>query len=406
MNGTARRWLAVATAAATALGLASCGNDDDADDGPVTSLTVQTYTGSPSDDAVYDAVLTACGGQIGVTIDRQKIPTDGYVAKVLQQASARTLPDALMLDNGDVQQLAAAGALAPVQDLGLSAAGFAEGAVQAATYDGKVYALQPVANTIGLFYNEQALAKAGVTPPKTWDELRAAARKLTSGKQYGLAFSAVATVEGAWQFMPFLWSNGGDETQLATPQVAGALGLWANLVTDGSVSKSVVNWTQADVNDQFKAGNAAMMINGPWQFPVLDQVSGLTYKVIPIPVPKAGDKEITPLGGETWSIPQTGRKNRMTAAAKLVDCLNSDSNQIALAGKRQLVPTRSSAVAPFIEQQPALATFTEQVQASRARTAKLGPKWPEAEKRINTAIQSALVGGLTPEQALEQATHG
>ena len=115
------------------------------------------------------------------------------------------------------------------------------------------------------------LAKAGVTPPKTWDELQTAAKKLTSGKQYGLAFSAPANYEGTWQFLPFMWSNGGDEKNIATPQTAQALQLWVDLVKDGSVSKSALNWTQADVNDQFMAGKAAMMVNGPWQFPVLER---------------------------------------------------------------------------------------------------------------------------------------
>jgi len=406
MRSTSHGWCRAAVAGLVGiLALTGCG-DDTGSDGPVRSLTVQTFTGSPSDDAVYDTVLNGCGTQTGVKVVRQKVPTDGYVAKVLQQASAKTLPDALMLDNGDVQQLASAGALAPVRDLGLSTDGFAEGTVEAATYEGEAYALQPVANTIALFYNEDVLAQAGVSPPKTWDELKAAAKALTSGKRYGLAFSAVATVEGTWQFLPFMWSNGGDETNITSPQAAGALALWADMVRDGSVSKSVVNWTQADVNDQFKAGNAAMMINGPWQYPVLNQVSGLKYKVVPVPVPKTGVAAVTPMGGETWSIPNTGDRARMEAAAKLVGCVNSDANQIALASQRQLVPTRASALEEFIEQQPTMAAFAEQVQGSRARTAKLGPKWPEVEKQLYTAIQAALVGGVSPQKALEQAANG
>ena len=68
-----------------------------------------------------------------------------------------------------------------------------------------------------------------------------------------------------------MWTNGGDETDLTSPEVAEALQLWKDLVDDGSASKSVVNWKQADVNDQFIAGKAAMMLNGPWQIPALDE---------------------------------------------------------------------------------------------------------------------------------------
>ena len=61
------------------------------------------------------------------------------------------------------------------------------------------------------------LEKAGVKPPKTWAELRTAAKKLTVGKQYGFAFNATADYEGAWQFLPPMWTNGGDETDLKSP---------------------------------------------------------------------------------------------------------------------------------------------------------------------------------------------
>ncbi len=89
--------------------------------------------------------------------------------------------------------------------------------VDAATYDGELYGLQPVTNTIAIFYNEDILAKAGVKPPTTWEELKTSAKALTAGKQYGFAFNATNDYEGAWQFLPPMWTNGGDETDLTTP---------------------------------------------------------------------------------------------------------------------------------------------------------------------------------------------
>jgi len=50
-----------------------------------------------------------------------------------------------------------------------------------------------------------------------------------------------------------------------------------------------------------------------------------------------------------------------------------------------------------------MAAFAEMVQDARARTGKLGTEWPTAGAEIYTAIQEALTGGATPEQALENA---
>jgi multiple sugar transport system substrate-binding protein len=407
-----RARLASAAAALTLpLALAACGGGGGGGGGggsaaSVKSLRVLDYYNNEPDNTNYANILNACGKQNGVTIQREAVPGDSLIQKVLQQSSSKTLPDVLMLDNPDLQQIAATGALAPLDEFGLSADGYVKGVVDASTYQGKLYGLQPITNTIGLFYNKDILDKAGVQPPTTWDELKAAAKRLTSGKQYGIAFSAPANYEGTWQFLPFMWSNGGDEKNIATPQTAAALQLLVDLVKDGSASKSVLNWTQADVNDQFKAGNAAMMINGPWQFPVLNAEKSLHYDVVPVPAPKAGATVVSPLGGETWTVPQTGNKARQAKAAKIVACLNSDANQMLLAKERQTVPTKASLQAKFVAEQPTMKTFSELVQSARARTGELGAEWPKAATKIYTAEQAALTGQATPQKALEQAQNG
>ena len=302
----------VALAALAPLSLAACGGGGSSGSaGGGSTATVDSlkvldyYTDEPGKTQIQD-MLTACGTSIGVNkIDREAVPGPTLIQKVLQQASSKSLPDVLMLDNPDIQQIAETGALAPLGDYGITADGYAPGPIAAATYQGKLYGLQPGANTIAIFYRKDVLAKAGVKPPTTWDELRADAKKLTVGKQYGFAFNATADYEGAWQFLPPMWSNGGDETDLKSPQVAQALQLWKDLVDDGSASKSVVNWKQSDVDDQFIAGNAAMMLNGPWQIPSLDKAK-IDYGVVPFPVNQAGQTSVAPLGGEAWTVPVTG----------------------------------------------------------------------------------------------------
>ena len=371
-----------------------------------TSIRVVDYYAFEPDKSVVGGVLNACGKAVGVKINRDAIPGATLIQKVLQMASSHTLPDVLMLDNPDLQQFAQSGALTPLANYGIAAKGYQKGVVAASTYKGKLYGLQPITNSIALFYNKDLLAKAGVTPPKTWAELRADAKKLTSGNTYGLALSAPANYEGTWQFMPFMWSNGGDERNIATPQVAAALQLLVDLKSDGAMSASVVNWSQGDVNDQFKAGNAAMMVNGPWQFPVLNAISSLHYGVVPIPVPKAGGVPVAPLGGETWTVPNTGNTAHERLAAKVVKCLNSDKNQLLLGKKRQVVPTKLALLPKFVRANPGMKAFSTVVKTARARTGELGASWPKAATKIYTAEQCALTGQGTPEKCLAQAQTG
>jgi multiple sugar transport system substrate-binding protein len=404
-----RAQAALASMLALPLALGACGGDSDgggSSGADATTLRVLDYYNTDPGRTVWQKAIEACGQQAGATISREAVPGASLIQKVLQQASSRTLPDMLMLDNPDLQQIAATGALAPLDTFGLNANGYAQGVVDASTYEGKLYGLQPITNTIGLFYNKDVLAKAGVQPPQTWDELRTTAKKLTAGGTYGLAFSAPANYEGTWQFLPFMWSNGGDEKNIATPETAQALQLWVDLMNDGSVSKSALNWTQADVNDQFRAGKAAMMVNGPWQFPVLDEDKSLQYAVVKIPAPTAGKPVVAPLGGETWTVPQTGNKDKQALAAKVVACLNNDANQLSLAKDNQTIPTKTALLAQYGSSNPNMQGFIEQIPTARARTGQLGADWPKAATKIYTAFQAALTGQADPAQALQQAQNG
>ena len=394
---------AVAMLATVPLVLAGCsGGSSASSGGKVDSITVLDYYNQGNDKKVIGEYLDKCGAENDVTIKRSLVPGSSLIQKVLQQASSKTLPDVLMLDNPDLQQIAETGALSPLSDYDISTDGYAKGVLQAGTYEDKVYGLAPTVNTIALFYNKKALSEAGVTPPKTWDELQSAAAKLTEGDQYGFAVDANATYEGTWQFLPFMWSNGGDEKDIATPETEEALSLWKGLVDDGSMSKSVVNWTQADVNDQFMAGKAAMMINGPWQIPGLKE-SKVDYGIAQIPVQAASDKAVAPLGGEVWTVPNTGDKAKQAVAAKIVDCMNSDANQLAMAKLRYTIPSKTDVAQQFGKDVPEEQVFVDLVADARARTGELGADWPKAATKIYTAVQSALTGQDSPADALQNA---
>jgi multiple sugar transport system substrate-binding protein len=390
----------LAAAAAAAAGLiplclTACSSSGSSSGG--NTLTVEDYY-----TATYNPIYNTCAKTVGAKLKINHVAGAGLIAKVLQQASSRTLPDVLMLDNPDVQQIASSGALTPLGDYGLNADGLVPAVQAANSYKGKLYGLEPVTNSIALYYNKSMLSAAGVTPPKTWDELRAAAKKLTKGKVYGFAMSNINTYEGTWQFLPFFWSNGGDEKNIATAGAAQALQFDLDLQNDGSMSKSSINWAQADVNNQFIAGKAAMMINGPWQLPALKAAKGLTFDSVPIPT-RTGDPTVAPLGGEAFTIPQTKNKDTMKLAGKFVGCLSAPKMQSTIAGITGNVPTNIAAADAWATTHPEVASFVTTVKTARARTGELGPDWPKAATKIYTAVQLALTGKASPTAALQQA---
>ncbi|MCK9793645.1 extracellular solute-binding protein [Isoptericola sp. 4D.3] len=352
---------------------------------------------------IYDEIYAECAADLGVKVRSHHVAGSGLIATVLQQASSDTLPDVLMLDNPDVQQIASSGALSPLTDYGITGDGFPRGVLDAGTYDGELYGIAPVVNTVGLVYDADLLEEAGIEPPTTWGELRDAAARLTTEGRYGIAFSGANTFEGTWQFLPFMWSNGGQEDDLTSPQVTEALDFVNGLVQDGYASASTVNWSQNDVNDQFLAGKAAMMVNGPWNMPSLDAAEGLRYAAVPLPVPEEGDTLAAPLGGEAFTVPRTGDPEKMAQAGAFVGCVTAGENQLAMATGRGAVPSDTEVAAEASAENPVVAAFADTVLTARARTALLGPDWPHAATQIYTAVQLALTGSEPPADALERA---
>jgi multiple sugar transport system substrate-binding protein len=102
----------------------------------------------------------------------------------------------------------------------------------------------------------------------------------------------------------------------------------------------------------------------------------------------------------------TGDDAKQAKAAEFVECIASDDNQLALAEERFTVPTKTALADEYVETVPSMAAFTEQVANARSRTGQLGEDWPEAATQIYTAIQLALTGQATPDEAFKQAAAG
>lgn len=405
MTSIARRRLLQGTALAlAAVPLAACGGGGGtkSGSGDVTTLKILDYYADDPDNGIFAETLEAAAKKVGVTIERETVNGTSLIQKVLQMSSSRTLPDLLMLDNPDLQQIAATGALTPLGDLGFKADGFIDGFVGAGTYDGELYGMGPCANTLGLYYNKDLLDAAGVAVPTTWDELKAAAKTLTSGDTYGIAFCAKASYEGSWQFLPFFWSAGADETDIATPEAASALQLWVDLVREGSASESVLNWSQTELGEQFTSAKAAMVIDGPWLTTTFDK-SDVNWAVAEIPVPAAGDTAVAPLGGELWTIPQTGDQAKQAKAMELLQALLDDDTVLELNTTRFTIPTKEAVDAAYIEALPQMESLVTAVNNGRSRTAQLGEGWPKTAEALYNAIQSALTGKQEPLAALETA---
>lgn len=344
------------------------------------------------------------------------VPFYEYLPTILQQAVAGTLPDMVYLDNPWVPQLIEAGfsKISPImmKDLGEKFwLDFFEGHRLVTSKNGRIYALQVHTNNLALFYRENLLKQAGVgKPPRTWDELLEACKKVKEKLGiYGLVFYAGADEAGTWQFEPFLWSNGGSLLELDKPEAIKALEFVTTLVKEGYAPRDVINMKdQGDVTIWFMNGQAAMMINGNWEFgwhllpDVLEKLGDV--KVAPFPVPDASMKSaVLPFGGECVGI-TTSDKERMKYAWELIKIWFKEKLDEYYEKWTGHIPTLASYSEKIAKIRPEFKVFIEQAKFALPRPPVGGMvKYPDVSNEVALALQRAITEVQKPDEAFKEA---
>ena len=158
------------------------------------------------------------------------------------------------------------------------------------------------------------------------------------------------------------------------------------------------------MNDQFMAGKAAMQQNGVWNLSALE-AKKINFGVVPIPKPDGGAAP-GPMGGEVLTIPSSGDTAKMQAAGKVVNCLLSDKEMLEWATLQAYIPSRQSVAAQSVANDPNMKSFVDAAAAELSRTgppANLGPNYSKVSQPLWNAIQAALSGAKSPQDALTVA---
>lgn len=366
------------------------------------SVTLQwwDYYGETAQAGVEELIAAYEGANPNINIERTFIGFGDLKARIIQAAATDTMPDIVIVDNPDHQAMAAQGALADLTSYIRSwppSDQYFEGAWSSTVYEDKNYGVPYNSNATALYYNRELLEEAGLSVPATWDELREAAQTLTSGDRSGFCLSLIATEEGTFTYLPFLWGNGGDIPDVGGEANVEALTLSSAMMDEGAgISKAALNWSQGDVNNQFLAGKCAMMINGPWQLPSLNE-AGINFGVSTWP---NNGTPTSILGGENFAI---GAGSNVDAAWAVINWMTRPENLLNAHLISSHFPNREDVAAdPAFNDDPVKQVFTEQIAVAKARA--YGPNYPQVSEQIMAMVQSVLIGARTPEQAAADAS--
>ncbi|MFE5487154.1 extracellular solute-binding protein [Streptomyces sp. NPDC056527] len=190
-------------------------------------------------------------------------------------------------------------------------------------HEGKLYGLPTSNYTMGLLVNRKLFQQAGLdpdAPPRTWDEVRAAARKI-AGLGNGIAgfgeYSAGNT--GGWHFTAQMYSLGGDVVDGSGKKAAFnnelgrqvAKNLHAMRWEDDSMGKTqLLQW--GDLQKQIATDKLGMFLAAPDDIAYMVQQLGAKYENFGMgPIP--GEKN-TLAGGNNYMIKKGISGDRIKAA--------------------------------------------------------------------------------------------
>lgn len=300
-------------------------------------------------------------------------------------------------------------------------ADFYENALEAYSYDGKIYGIPNSITVHAMLLNLDLFNERGVEPPKdgkwTYDEFVEKMKQLTfdrdgDGKIDVYGFSTYI-LNGYYEAWPFLYMDGGrplseDMTQYTfdDPKVVSALQKLADLKFVHKVAPPEMGG--ADVGGTWKAWGASdqrTVAVEPWATWAIAAAQGEKYKtnfmVAEYPTGDSGEP-VTIGGVGGWVMFHQEDEGKKAMVAEFIKYISSTEEQVTMAKNYGTFPARKSAS----DQNP----FADNEQMARAMQLTehavmlpRHPAWKKIDEQIQSQLQLVLNGEKTPEQALKDA---
>ncbi len=326
---------ALAAALGLALTLTACSSGSDEPSGDTTTAAPPKLTGTLTmwvDETRIDVmkpIVDEFQTETGVKVDLvQKVSGDIRTDFVSQVPTGQG-PDVIIGAHDWTGEFVNNGVVAPVE-LGDKADGFATSAVQAFTFDGKLYGVPYAIENIALVRNN-ALVKE--TKATTFDDLVAEGK--AAGKKYSVLIQQ-GDQGDAYHLYPLqtsfdapIFKQDGTGSYTNELGLGGAQGdkfaLYLAKLGQEKVLDPAIGGDQA--KEAFVAGEAPYMVTGPWYTTEFTK-AGMDVSVLP--VPSAGGAEAKPFVGVQGAFISAKSKNPVLANEFVTNFLTTEKVQTEL----------------------------------------------------------------------------
>ena len=367
---------------------------------------------------VLDAIWKEFEVKANVKLDLQLVPYPDFQAKLLTALAAGNPPDVAIADQywlaslvktGGVQDISAAWPAEQRKD-------FFQWSVDGVTIDKKVYGIWYTTDARVLYYRKDILAENGyAAPPKTWDELHAAATRLTTSDRYGMGM-VLSGEGGTCTLLIDYWSLGGELMDSAgkpafdsgrnLDSLATVMKFYKQLYDEKLIPGDSVSYmSENDMNPTIFGGGYAMFFGGGWQIGnIQDNVNpkeAAQWEIAIRPAP-AGGKPMSLAGGFDLNV-FTADPLKKQRAVDFILHLSSPVNGAKFAAASRGLPVRQSVYATdsFFSTDPYMIKYGQILPYARTRPNSV--LYPLVSDSLSKGLGEFISGEKTAEQAIKDS---
>lgn len=341
-----------------------------------------------------------------IKINIEVVPWDTLLQRLTTDVAGGSAPDISIIGTRWLLDFASQGVAEPIDGyLTPEFKGtFIDTFMAPGVIDGKIMGLPVAASARAMMVNMDLYDKAGATPPKTWDELYEASKKIATLPEtfaFGLQGKEIETDA---YFYYALWTHGGDilkadgTSGLDSPEALEAATLYKKMIDEGLTQPSPTNYTREDVFNLFKQGKVGTIFTFPMLIPQIKaEAPDLKYQILPFPEGKAKATY-----GVTDTLMMFADSDAKEAAWKFIEFAYKDEWREKFdMGEGFLPVTKNVAALPYFTEDPDVAGF-----AAGLPYAKFAPtiaNWEEIADVTVRTLQQIYLGEVSAEEGLKSA---
>jgi multiple sugar transport system substrate-binding protein len=358
-------------------------------------LELAGFASSPAEDEQLTSILEQYGEQTGTTVTFS--PSPDYDTTLQAALAGGEPPDVFYVNDNRIPDLVEAGTLAPMEDNVEGADDFYPNLLESFTVDGTVYCPPKDFSTLALQYNEDMLAEAGVEPPTTWEELRAAAEALTTGDRVGLTLGPEYFRWGVFAEQAGGGITNDDLTEMtaATDPNRTAFSYLQEMF-DAGFAATPSDLDAGWAGEAFGLERAAMTVEGNWMVASMNNdYPDLNWASAELPAGPEGKATFS------FSVCYAVATNAPNPEASwdLVNYLVSPEAQLEFTQNFPVIPSRQSLADQWLEANPDLQPYVD--AAEYAQPVTFVPGFQAVLDTLNDGIQGISTGNRQVDEVLE-----